>query len=114
VDVQILDSGKVKYTFSAVDAAGQATALPANTPALSNIVSSDPNLVVTADPADPTGMTLIGTPTLQPGAVLPILAIVVTAQTTFPGAAAPVTGTAAPVDLVAGPAAGLAVAELSE
>lgn len=114
VDVVILDSGKVQYTFSAVDSLGQPTTMPDGTPPLSNITSSDPNLVVTPDPTDTTGFVLIGTPTLQPGVVLPIVGIVVTAQTTFPGASSPVTGTADPVDIKAGAAAGLAVTELSE
>jgi hypothetical protein len=120
VDVQVQDNGTVVYTFSAIDTLGQPTAMPTGTPALSNIVVTDPgavggaaNLVVTPNPGDTTGFVLLGTPTLQPGVVLPDTGIIVSAQTTFPGATSPVTGTASPIDIVAGAAAGLGVAELS-
>jgi hypothetical protein len=111
VDLQILDSGLgAEYVFSCVDAAQQPTATPAGTPP-PTYVSSDPNWTVTPDPADATGFSAIGKPSLQPGAVLPITGITVTATTTFPGASAPVSDTAPGIDLVAGPANSIVVKE---
>lgn len=121
LDVAVQDDGSALYTFSAVDADGYATAIPAGTPPLSNIVVTDPGAVggvnlwnVVLNPNDATGMSLVGTPTspIPASAVLPDVGIGVTAQTTFPGATGPVTGTAPLIDLVSGPANSL-VAQVS-
>lgn len=126
VDVQIQDNGSALYTFTAVDSEGQATAFPAGTPALSNIVVTDPYVTanpgasplwnVVVNPNDTTGMSLIGTAVnpLPAGVTLPDTGVGVSAQTTFPGATSPVTGTAPLIDIVAGAAAGLAVAVVSQ
>lgn len=108
VDLQVLDSGKVKYVFNPVDAAGNPAALPAGTPALS-FTSSDPALTVEPDPSDSTGLTAIGTPSgkLATG-------VVVTGQTTLPGSSTPIGGTAAPVDIVAGGPSGFQVQETAQ
>lgn len=106
VDFQLQDNGTVKFTAKPVDAKGFAATLPAGTPPLS-WVSSDPALVLSADPDDNSGFALsqIGTPAgLATG-------VVVTGSTTLPGAVEPISGSANPVDIIAGPVSGFAVTE---
>jgi hypothetical protein len=99
VDLQILENGTVKYTATPVDANQQPTTLPSGTPPLT-WASSDPDLVLTSDPADTSGFNLsqIGTAGTTAAA-----GIVATCSTTLPGASSPITGAAAPVDVVPAP-----------
>ena|SRR5271157_5614230 len=106
VDFVLLDNGTVKFTASPVDAKGFATTLKAGTPPLS-WVSDNAALTLAADPADTSGFALsqIGTPTAL------AVGVNVTCSTTQPGDPGPISGSATPVDIVAGPAGGFAVAE---
>jgi hypothetical protein len=106
VDFQLLDNGTVKFTASPVDSVNNATTLPAGTPALA-WVSDNAAITLAADPADTSGFALsqIGTPTALATGVN------VTCSTTLAGGAAPITGAADPVDVIAGPAGGFAVSE---
>lgn len=107
VDFQVLDNGTVKFTASPVDAVNNTATLPAGTPALA-WVSDNAALTLSADPSDTSGFALsqIGTPsgTLATG-------VNVTCSTSLDGGATSITGAATPVDVVAGPAGGFAVAE---
>ena len=117
VDFQVLDSGKVLFTASVVDAAGNPPnppGLPAGT-ATPVWTSSDPTILAVASDAatlaaltppvvDPTGLTAVGTPVaLGTGVVVSVSAA--------PPTGAALTGSANPVDVEAGPAAALVVAE---
>lgn len=106
VDFEILDNGTVKYTFTPVDAIGQPTTLPPGTPPLT-YSSSSPAMTVAADPSDTSGFGLLAIGT----GVAVATGVVVTGQTTLPGAAAPIIGTADPVDILAGGPVGFTVAE---
>jgi hypothetical protein len=125
VKLQILPSGKVLFTFTPTPAG---STMPAGTPPLSYTVS-DPALLVTADPGDPnatpprppdngSGLVALGTP--NPPANTPnwpgVVGIIVTGQTTLPGASAPIVSDQASVDVVPAPPTptnptGFAVAE---
>lgn len=119
VDLQILENGTVKYTAtptvggSTTDpATGNPVIMPPGTPPLT-WTSSDPALTLASDPSDTSGFNLsqIGT-----AGATPTTGIVVTCQTTLAGAAAPITGEAAPVDIIPVPVTpsnptGFAVAE---
>lgn len=117
IDFQVLDSGKVLFTASVVDAAGNPPnppGLPAGT-ATPVWTSSDPTILAVASDAaslaaltppivDPTGLTAVGTPVkLGTGVVVSVSAA--------PPTGAALTGSANPVDVEAGPAAALVVAE---
>lgn len=107
VDFTVLDNGTVRFTASPVDAVGNPASLPAGTSPLA-WVSDNPALTLAADPADTSGFALsqIGTPT---GALA--TGINVSCSTTLPGASSPISGAAAPVDVIAGGPTGLTVQE---
>lgn len=109
VDFQLLDNGSVKFSAQPVDAIGEPATLPAgaSTPVWA---SSDPNLVVVAA-AD--GLSAVGTPTAVPPATLPALVsgVVVTVTSTLADGTTTITGSAVPVDIVAGAAGSFAVTE---
>jgi hypothetical protein len=117
VDVQILPNGTALFTAKpvvtdpatgqpAVDANGNyidpatggPVVMPAGTPPLTWL-ASDPDLTMSADPNDTSGfaLTQIGT-----AGTSTVADIVVTCETTLPGAASPISGQAPPVDI--GPA----------
>lgn len=104
VDFVVLDNGTVKFTATPVDSVGNPTTLPAGTPPLT-WVSDNAAITLAADPADTSGFALsqIGTPTALATGVN------VTCSTTV--ASGTISGAAAPVDVVAGPAGGFTVAE---
>ncbi len=104
IDFQLLDNGTVKFTATPVDSVGNSTTLPAGTSPLT-WVSDQPALTLSADPSDTSGFALsqIGTPTALATGVN------VSCSTTLGGSL--ITGSATPVDIVAGPASGFAVAE---
>lgn len=106
VDFQIQDDGTVKFTATPVDHLGNATTLKSGTPPLA-WVSDNPALTLAADPNDQSGFALsqIGTPTTLATGVN------VSCSTTQPGDAAPISGAATPLDIVAGSATALTVAE---
>jgi hypothetical protein len=106
VDLQILENGTVQFTFTPVDASGNPTTLPAGTPPLT-YVSSSPALTLAPSPADTSGFGLIAIGT----GIAVATGVVVTGQTTLAGATAPISGSAAPVDIVAGGPVGFTVAE---
>jgi hypothetical protein len=125
VKLQILPTGQVIFTFTPTPAG---STMPAGTPPLSYTVS-DPALVVVADPGNPnatpprppdngSGLVALGTP--NPPANTPnwpgVTGIVVTGQTTLPGASAPIVSDPASVDVIPAPPTptnptGFAVAE---
>lgn len=100
VGIQILPDGTVRFIFTPTPAG---STLPAGTPPLS-YTSSDPALAVTVDPADTSGFGLValGKPTLPAGST-GVTGIIVTGQTTLPGAAAPIVSDPASVDVVPAP-----------
>lgn len=106
VDFQVLDNGTVKFTATPVDSVGNPATLPAGTPPLT-WSADQAALTLAADPADTSGFALsqIGTPTALATGVN------VSCSTTLAGASASIVGAATPVDIVAGPAGGFAVAE---
>jgi hypothetical protein len=106
LDFVLLDNGTVQFTFTPLDSVGNPTTLPAGTPALT-YTSSDPALTVAVSPSDTSGFGLvaIGTPTGL------ATSIVVTGSTTLAGATSPISGSANPVDIVAGGPTGFSVTE---
>lgn len=102
VGIEILPIGKVRFTFTPTPAG---STMPAGTPPLS-YTSSDPALSVAVDPADTSGFGLvaIGTPNPPADPNWPgVKGIIVTGQTTLPGATAPIVSDPASVDVVPAP-----------
>ena len=119
VDQQFLDNGKIRITLTVVDANGSATdpatgnpvVLPVGTPPVV-LTDSASKLTFVVDPSDTSGFGLIQLGTASGDTV----GDVVTATTTLPGAAAPITGSGDPFDIVPVPVtadnpAGFAVVE---
>jgi len=104
VDFELLDNGTVRFTAQPVDAVGNNTVLPVGTSPLT-WVSDNTALTLAADPGDTSGFNLsqIGTPTALATGVN------VTCSTTVDGTT--ISGTAQPVDIIAGGPVGFTVTE---
>ena len=107
VDFRINDNGTVTYTAVPIDAASNQTTLPAGTPPLEWVASDPASLTLAADPADTSGFNLsqIGT------GIKVATGVVTTCSTTLAGATAPISGSAAPLDIEAGGPVGFSVTE---
>ena len=107
VDFQVLDNGTVKCVATPVDAMGNPPnppGLPAGSSAPAWKSSDDSAISIALDPADASGLTLIGTPLkLATGITISVSCALADGTT--------ITGDGDPIDVVAGPAGGFAVSE---
>ena len=104
VDFTLFDNGQAVGTASVVDAAGFPTTLPAGT-SVPTWTPSDPSAIAVSPAAD--GMSAIVSPATPPKLAT---GVTITVSATESDGTTILTGVSDPIDVVAGPAAGFAIA----